>query len=209
MINNEWVPSDTYPGLTAENLADVGDVIFLARAEAAEDHRPDKGETNWSLGVRCYERTCSALTQASGRFDWLSIKSGAGGGPVTFVASIGGHAVRFYRGEPEDVPIRYRQMAFLEFAEQQLAAKQNAHLPTGRGLRIAIENNGQNIPAAIYLVEMDEETGETISIYEITRQGGFGNVRPFIPPVAPVNIPAVTAEPVQRADSTKASSDDE
>jgi len=190
----DWIPSDDYPGLTAERLAAIGDVIWVARNEAADDYRPDKGETNWTLGVSGFERSNFAVSSARAKLPWLSIIAGAGGGPVMFVASIGGHPLRFYRGEPEDIPVRYRQMSFPEFAGQKEAAKLYASLPGNRGLRIAIENDPKGRPSAIYLVEMDEDTGDTLKIYEITRQSGAGNVKPFVNPVSPVVIPPVTAE---------------
>src|SRR5436190_19409456 len=94
-----WTPWDTYPGLTQDRLITVGDMIRTAREETADDHRPDKFETNWSLGVRGFERTCGALTWAQQEHSWLSVVSGAGGGPVHYVITIGGHPVRFFKGE--------------------------------------------------------------------------------------------------------------
>ena len=208
MINNEWVPWATYPGVTAERLAEVANTIWAARNEAADDYRPDKGETNWSLGVCAFERTCYAVSQASIASSWLTIKSGTGGGPVVFVFSIGGHPVRFFRGEPEDIPERYRMLPFPECDEQREAAKQYALLPPGRALRFVIENDSTGRPVVIYLVEMDGETGKSLSVYEIPREGR--NVTPFARPSPPANIPPVTAELVtpEESETTKASSDD-
>ena len=45
-------PFTDYPGITPDRLLTAGALIRDARNEAVDDHRPDKWETNWSLGVR-------------------------------------------------------------------------------------------------------------------------------------------------------------
>ena len=181
----------------------VGDLIRVAREEAAEDHRPEKFETNWSLGVRGYERTCGALTWAQQEYPWLTVVSGAGGGPVHFVMTIGGHPIRFYRGDPDDVPERYRQTSFPELIEQQKALALDDALPQGRCLRIAIENDSDGKPSNIYLVEMNGDTGTVAHIYLIPSLTTTATVTDFAPPVAAADIPPVSAEPIENQDETK------
>src|SRR5438105_12461734 len=111
-MTEAWMPSDHYPGITTDRILLVGNIIRKARDGAALDHHPEKFETNWSLGVRGFERTCGALAWESQNLPWLTIPSGSGGGPVHFVMCIGGHPVRFYHGEPDDVPSRYQQISF-------------------------------------------------------------------------------------------------
>ena len=122
-------------------------VSFLSRPSVrADDHHPEKFETNWSLGVSGYERTCGTLTWATQTYEWLNVVAGTGGGPVHFVMSVGGHAIRFFRGSPDDVPERYRQTSFPEFLELQRALELDGTLPVGRSLRIAIENDAEGRP---------------------------------------------------------------
>ena len=210
-----WQPWNDYPGLTLDRLLCVGDLIRVAREGAADDHRPEMNETNWSLGVRAYERTCGAVRWARATHVWLNVVAGLQGGPVHFVMSIGGHAVRFYRGSPDHVPERYRQRSFPELTQQMHALELDGDLPLGRSLRIVIENNEDGRPGSIYLVEISDDTGIATNTFLIPLTGQPA-VAPFVVPnEPPAYIPPVSAEPVENqleADGTtdkKASSDDE
>ena len=204
-----WKPWNDYPGLTRERLLCIGEVIRTARDGAADDHRPEMHESNWSLGVRSYERTCGTLAWAAVQYDWLTIVTGTGGGPVHFVMTMGGHAVRFYRGSPESVPERYRQRSFPELIQQQQALELDDNLPLGRSLRIAIENDEDGHPEAIYLVEISDYGDATntflIPLPSQIAIASFGNE-------PPANIEPVSAEPVddhQEEDGTATGSGDE
>ncbi len=192
-----WHPPLTYPGITLERLLLVADIIRVAREDAVEDHRPEKWETNWSLGVRQYERTCGSITWASQEYHWLRVLSGAGGGAVQYVFSIGGHPIRFCRGGPEDVPERYRQPCFPELEQQLALFEIDGALPQGRCLRIAIENAPSGRPTNIYLDELDEATGQPINHYLIPGLGRSTTVTEFVQPVPAVDIPPVSAEPTE------------
>ena len=151
------------------------------------------GEGNWSLGVRGYERTCWALTWATETYKWLSVVAGSCGGPVHFVMSIGGHAVRFYHGRPDNVPPRYRQPSFPEL---QHALEFEGGLPPGRSLRIAIQNDDEGRPERINLVEINDATGDTTDTFLIPAPSQ-GAIMPFgAAPEPPASIPPVLAEPV-------------
>lgn len=212
-MNHAWLPSNEYPGITPERLLIVGDIIRVARGEAADDHRPEKFETNWSLGVRGYERTCGALTWAAQSYPWLTIVSGAGGGPVHFVMTIGGHPVRFYRGGPDDVPERYQQTSLFELLEQQKAQEIDSTVPVGRCLRLAIENHADGRPSNIYLVDMSEDSGAVTNICLIPSVATTTTVTEFAPTVPPAVIPPVSAEALEEQDENqqdnKTGSDDE
>jgi len=198
-MTQTWLPWNDYPGLTRERLLIVGDIIRDARGEAADDHRPDKYETNWSLGVRGYERTCGAISWSVQEHPWLSVVSGAGGGPVHFVMTIGGHPVRFYRGEPDEIPARYQQPSLPEVVELQRALAIDSNLPEGRCLRIAIDNDATGRPSAIYLVEIDEELATPTNVYLIPELEQSGTVAEFARPIPPAEIPPVTAEAIEDA----------
>jgi hypothetical protein len=214
MINSTWLPWTDYPGVTQERLLFVGDIIRIARQDAVDDHRPIKGETNWSLGVRCYERTCYALAVASQQYSWLVITCGAGGGPVHFVMTIGGHPVRFCKGEPDDVPPRYQQLSLPEMAQQALLGF-DTDVPQGRGLRIMITNDVDGMPSDIHLVEVDDMTKGVTNVYLIPAIASTTTFATFAPPpVPPVTIPPVSAEPLdteveEEASADKTGSDDE
>ena len=150
-------------------------------------------EGNWSLGVRCYERTCGALTWATQTYEWLSVVTGSEGGPVHFIMSIGGHAIRFYHGSPDNVPQRYRHRSLPEL---QYALEFDGLLPSDRSLRISIENDQHGRPESICLVEIRDDTGNASNTFLIP-ESNQGAVVPFgAASEPPANIPPVSAEPV-------------
>ena len=197
-----WQPWNHYTGLTLKRLVCVADIIRTARDGAADDHHPETGEGPWSLGVRCYERTCNALSWATKTHGWLTIVTGSEGGPVHFVMAIGGHAVRFCHGTPEDIPRRYRERSFPEF-EQQLALQLDGAPPGNRALRIVIENDASGHPETMCLVEISNDTGNAINACFIPLSIP-STVAPFAPSIAqPASIGPVSAEPLgdQQADA--------
>jgi hypothetical protein len=211
-MDQTWHPSDTYPGITQERLLVVGDLIRTVREEAADDHHPEKFETNWTLGVSGYERTCGQLSWAQQSYPWLEVPCGAAGGPVHFVFKIGGHPMRFYRGDPGEIPTRYQQLSFPELVEIQKARAVDSGLPEGVGLRMSVDLDADGRPTNIYLVEMDERTGEPLNIYLIPFMAKTTNIVEFTPLVAPVEIPPVSAEPIdseQEGNKNKTGSNDE
>ena len=107
--------------------------------------------------------------------------------------SIGGHAVRFYHGSPDNVPQRYRQPSFPEL---QHALEFEGGLPSGRSLRIAIENDEEGRPERINLVEISDAPGVTTNTFLIPPPSQVA-IAPFgAAPEPPANIPPVLAEPV-------------
>jgi hypothetical protein len=207
-------PSQDYPGLTQDRLLVMADLIRSVREDALDDHRPDKWETNWSLGVRQYERTCGAITWASQTHLWLSIISGTGGGATQYVFAIGGHPVRFCRGDEEEIAERYREPCFPELIQQEILS--SLGIPTTNiCLRIVIENAPDSRPIHIRLMEIDEGTGDPIRSCLIPRLARNTTVTEFAPPpVKAVEIPPVAAEAVEdesekQNDKGKTGSDDE
>jgi hypothetical protein len=190
MTTQPWIPTEDYSGLTLERIQIIGDVIRTARAAAYLDHHPERGETNWSLGCRCYECTCFALAEAAKEHSWIEILAG-GYGASHFVMRAGGHPIRFCSGDPETMPGKYLQQSFAELGL----------MPANRILRITIAS-GIAGPADIYLVEVDEETGNTTKSYLIPEVNHATNIVEFIPPAPPVQIPPVVAESVEAETAT-------
>lgn len=210
-----WIPSDHYPGLTLDRLLIVAAIVREARDGAADDHRPEKFEGPWSLGTRCYERTTGALMWRSQEYPWLSIKSGGTGGPSHFVMTIGGHPVRVCKGTPDDIPAKYQELSFPELEAQQDLFSPDNTVPQGRGLRIVVENDAELRPDVIYLVEVDEATGEATNSYIIPKVSpATAIVTDFTSKAEPAEIPPVTAEPTDEevakdSDKDKTGSGDE
>jgi hypothetical protein len=198
-MTDEWIPWERYPGLTLDKLLVTADIVRQARTGAAEDHHPEKFETNWSLGVSGYERTCGQLTWSQQEYPWLCVTSGAGGGPVHFVMTVAGHAMRFYRGEPDEIPTRYKTLSFPELIELQKAHVLNSSLAENRGLRLAVDlDRSSGMPTDIYLVEMDEPTGNPINVFLIPARAHSTTVIEFTPQGPPaVELPPVSAEAIE------------
>lgn len=71
--------------------------------------------------------------------------------------SIGGVPLRFYRGDPDSPPGRYREVLSEEIQAKQLAFEFMKQ-PAFRGaLRFAVETSGDGEVSAIYLIQVDSE----------------------------------------------------
>lgn len=179
------LPSDVYPALTADRLAFVGRLMRAVRAEAADSHEPDKGDTAWGLGTRGHERTIFAITNAASGIasEWLTVIEPG----LHFVFAIGGVPIRFYRGEAESPPTKSLKRNYPEIAAQRqmaftipgfdVPARVKA---TGEYvLRIAIETDVDGRADRIVLVEVAEDLS-TRMIYEIpeTSVGYVADTKP-------------------------------
>lgn len=197
-MTSVWL--EDYPGLTPERLRLVAGIVRTAREGAVNDHRPQTGETNWSLGVRGFERTNAAITQATLEYPWLAVVNGDGGGPVQFVFSIAGYPIRVCRGDADEVPQRYQQLCFPELVEQLNLPVING-VPSGRCLRIVVENTADGNPLNIYLHEIEEATGDPIRSCLIPKISTLVNVADFTLLAPAAVIPPVEAEPVDSEDA--------
>jgi hypothetical protein len=200
---SNWQPWIDYPGITQGRLVAIADVVRRVRTEALFDHRPEYHETNWSLGVRQYERTEGALFWARQDFPWLTIVAGSTGGATQFVFAIGGHLIRFCRGDDASVALRYRMPCLPEIAQRQLFGPDAR---PGLWLRLVIDNEEDGRPGNIWLCEIDQDSGEPINSYLIPEIAS--NIATFSQPTEPpVNIPPVTAEAVDDVDEAQTSQD--
>jgi hypothetical protein len=210
-----WLPWLDYPGITQEKLLIVADLVRRIRDEALDDHRPEKWETNWSLGTRQYERTEGAITWATQQYSWLTVLAGASGGPSQYVFAITGHAIRFCRGDEEEIAARYQSPCFPELQQQQSMFGPDAL--NGRSLRLVIKNNADGRVDSIWIMEADEAVESPVRGFLIPPLPENTKIAEFAPPTEkPVELPPVTAEPEDdaAADSEKDSkkktgSDDE
>lgn len=204
-----WLPEHTYPGITSDRLLLVAGLVREARTDALDDHRPDKWETNWSLGVRQYERTEGTLTWATGQHPWLTNVTGAQGGAAQYVFAIAGHPIRFCRGDDEDVAVRYRTPCFPEIQQQNSMFGLTQQDQTV--LRLVISNESDGRPDDIWLMQLDE-FGTILNAYLIPEVAASTVIHEFAPqPVPAVEIPPVSAEPVEADEdhATGAGSNDE
>lgn len=148
----DFHPSERYPDLSTDRLSIVANILARERDAAAADHHPERGETEFSLGVSAWERTKSAIIAASQMYPWLRIADGETPGPSPFTFQIGIYPIRFYHGTADDTPPRY----LLRCDVEQLEMKIDYAIPNGHILRFAVETNAIHRTATIELIEVDQ-----------------------------------------------------
>lgn len=159
-------PWDKYPSLTRERLAITGNIIREVRHECVALHERGKGDANWGLGCRCYERTTFALTSNSYLYpDWLKILPESK--RLQFSFAIGTVPFRFYRGTPEDPPDRYRICTYGELHHHQLCLQLEGFRPPDGILRIAVETSPVTLEVTTVSVVEVDDAGNPIGLYQI------------------------------------------
>lgn len=145
-----------YSSLTQERLSIVANIIRDVRHEAVLQHEPARGDTNWGMGCRVYERTCFALQGYASKYpDWLIILPETKG--LQFSFAIGSLPFRFYRGAPNDPPDRYRISTYGELHHQQMCLEIEGFRPLDGVLRIAVETSTGTLEVtAVSVVEVDD-----------------------------------------------------
>jgi hypothetical protein len=156
-------PWNYYPSLTRERLHDVAVLMRDIRNQAALLHDPTAGDGAWSFGCRVYERTIVGIRVASLSTPWLSVLPETQNLRLTF--AIGPLPIKFYKGDPEDVPSRSLAQSHAELRQLRLAFDSDGIQPT-HILRLAVEVHVSGKTKSISLVEIDE-SGSPARVYEI------------------------------------------
>ncbi len=159
-------PWTKYPSLTQDRLAIVADVIRRVRHDAILLHEPDKGDTNWGLGCRVYERTCSGLrTESRKHTSWLVVLPETRN--LQFSFAIGSVPFRFYRGTPDNPPDRYAISSFGELHHLQMCLELEGLRPLDNVLRLAVETSPMTLEViTVSVVEVDTARNP-IATYQI------------------------------------------
>ena len=95
-------PWEVDAALQEERLRLLAELLLEIRAEVARAQERDKGDGNWGLGCRAYERTAFRLAQlsSSGEYPWLRAVNPSSN-RLELALSIGGCPVRYPRGDSE------------------------------------------------------------------------------------------------------------
>jgi hypothetical protein len=165
-MDDAWKPWTTYEDLTLDRLIVVAEILRKVRDDAANDHLPQKGEGQLTLGVGAWERSKFALCEARQQHTWLRVAHGEGKGATHFIFQIGVFGVRFYHGDPNDPPLNYRKLTYEEKGASQ-GALQLGQLPDGNALRFAVVTGKDNKTTAVHLVEFHEDSQETLRTFAI------------------------------------------
>lgn len=101
-MEEEPKPWEVDAALHEDRLRFIAELLLEIRAEVARAQEPDKGDGNWGLGCRAYERTAFRLIQLSGGggYPWLRAVNPSSN-RLELALSIGGCPVRYLRGDSE------------------------------------------------------------------------------------------------------------
>lgn len=205
-------PWDNHPALTEDRLVTVAQILRRVRDEALELHEPLKGEGNWSLGSRVYERTMHALEEAAVDAAWLkTIKAG-----LYFVFMIDDVPVRFYRGDAEEPSPRAMKTHSIGETERKAAqmclfAIDEANRQWFWRMCVEVDERGRALRVVMLQAT---ENGDTRNQWVIPTLDGVAVVAPIAPPREGVELPPpmVASKPapdaVENDDTKKAANDD-
>lgn len=200
-MTSTFVPWEQYPQLNQNHLSIIATLIRDVRHGAVHLHDPDAGDNNWSLGCRCYARTCYALKAAANIYDWLTIPQEDG---LCFTFAIGSIPFKFYRGEAGEPPDNYLIQSWGELHQRQLALELGLFLPDGF-LRLAVETDSETLDVLrVILVEMDE-AANIIQTYMIPFDSAEGQITPMLP--QGVDLPPVPMQPLATANTEESQSE--
>jgi hypothetical protein len=101
-------PWEVDAALREDRLRFIAELLLEIRGEVAYAQEPDKGDGNWGLGCRAYERTAFRLIQlaSSGGYPWLQAVNPTNN-RLELALSIGGCPVRYLRGDSERPALRH------------------------------------------------------------------------------------------------------
>lgn len=182
-------PSALHPALTTEHLKKLGGLLVRTRHLALDDHHPEKGDDAWSYGCTCYSRSKFMIKQYAGRegYEWLSVINDG----REFIVGIGGAPLKFYKGEPDEPPVRAFQRRPRELNAYQLEFENMATAPQ-EVLRLIVCTGSDLRVDSIWLLRLSTD-GEIRDRYEVPLMPS--EVRAFDEPKAGVNLPKPTVRP--------------
>lgn len=163
MIKPASMPDDFHPGLTPARLRVVGNLIRKARRHVSLRYEPDRGDDAWTQGCRAYRWSCHAIEMAADSEDhpWLKVVNSG----LQFVFSVAGTPLRFYRGEPDEPPGRYRHRTFEELRVVQESLPLDV-APFPAVMRLAVETDAQGLVTEVSLVRLTKE-GEPLNVWVV------------------------------------------
>ncbi len=168
---SEKLPWHLAPTLMQDRLVEIGDVIRKARGEAIELYNEELGDDLWALHCRSYAWCRNRLIRASeqAEFLWLGIVDKERN---SLVFAVGGVAVRFMRGDPDDPSDKVLRVALAE--SQQLSLPFPGSESGGLLWRIVVETHVHGAVKRIVCLGINELTARAEVYYEIPTKGDPG-----------------------------------
>jgi hypothetical protein len=108
LMEQDPKPWEVDAALREDRLRFIAELLLEIRGEVAYAQEPDKGDGNWGLGCRAYERTAFRLIQlaSGGGYPWLQAVNPTNN-RLELALSIGGCPVRYLRGDSERPALRH------------------------------------------------------------------------------------------------------
>jgi hypothetical protein len=195
-IVEPWIEN---PSLGQDRLVLVAEAIRRGRESAIEDYKPGLGDDAWSLGCLAYRRTCHRIRELSTTESWLRILPE--NEALRFTFAIDQTPIRFYVGDPDDIPTRYKAPSPAEVRQLELALQIEGRTVRDEVLRLAIIKGIGGEADRVVLAQHDDE-GRPIWGYEIPNgRTTASNVVPM--QKDPAVIPPPTIIPLTEPDTAK------
>lgn len=183
---------EVHPDLTEDRLKTVGKLLAEVRNEARDEYDAEKGDGPWNLGCTAFYRSCSRLTQASERFDWLEIVDPG----FRFVFSVGEVPVRFYHGLAVNPRSNLLVRSDLELVWEQQVMEFVEEVEEGWKWLLCVETDADGYVAQVVIVQVNEQK-QTRYAWSIPYEGrvsvlaSLGKVKQAVKlPPAQVGLPA-------------------
>lgn len=154
----EPLPWELHPALEEARLRAVARIVQSVCHDSAEDHKPAKGDTAWSLGCVRYARLCTRMRLAAegDAKAWLSMGASH---DLYLLFSIGNVPVRIYHGtSDESAPARYAQPHIGELKALQLVldGMDDPSPVEDRSFRFMYDTNRTGELREIWFAQVDE-----------------------------------------------------
>ena len=175
-----WLPErDYHEDLVVPRLIKVGGILRNVWRRVSELHEVDAGDNMWSLSCRAFVRCGYAFSRARKDWPWLSIIERR---KMQWILSIGVIPVRFYHGDPLDVPDRYSSAADIEHVLRQGVLNLDDRIKPGILLRFVTETDSKGIPLSVKLIEYEEASDEVLNTFTIPEADAPAAVAAFPQP---------------------------
>ena len=141
-------PASLHPDLSDDRMNVIAELLREARDGAVDDHRPSKGERNWSLGSRGLERGMHAIKEGALVYPWLKILNGS----RHFRFMIGAVPVAFYHGRARQPKASTLLRRADELRQTSLAFP---GVSTPPAIRIAVETDDTGKVSTILVAQVE------------------------------------------------------
>jgi hypothetical protein len=196
-IMDPWVEN---PSLDKSRLVRIAEAICRGRSSAMSDFRPEAGDDRWSLGCLAYRRTCHQILELSKTENWLRILPETEA--LRFTFAMDQTPIRFYVGDPDDIPTRYKGRSPAEARQMELSLQIGGRPVRDEVLRLAVVKGPNGEVADVVLAQHDDE-GRPVWGYYIPIDQSTSTSNVVLMQKDPAVLPAPMVVPITEPETTK------